>query len=310
MATTAGYHGNTQALVDVSAYKHDGKGGAGAPDWVAKVANPDPYRGPIRGDTAETASAYAAQLHEADASLRARGFAPAAFLMEALPGCGGQNVPPRGYLKQAFETARSLGALAIADEVQIGFGRVGSHWWAFAEQGAQPDIVTLGKPIGNGHPMGAVVTTRAIAEAFHTGMEWFNTFGGNPVSCATGLAVLEVIESEDLRERAKRVGTQIQDGLRALAKQHQVIGDVRGRGMYLGAEFVRDRDSREPDADRLGRVIEFARQQGVLLSSDGPDHNVLKIKPPIVFDANDAARMLTVIEHGLQVTEAQDRASR
>ena len=302
IATTAGYHGNTQALVDVSAYKHDGKGGAGAPDWVAKVANPDPYRGPYRGDTAETAAAYAAQLAEADAALRERGHAPAAFLIEALPGCGGQNVPPAGYLKQAFEEARALGALAIADEVQIGFGRVGTHWWAYDEQGAQPDIVTLGKPIGNGHPMGAVVTTRAIAEAFHTGMEWFNTFGGNPVSCATGLAVLDVIEEEGLRERACRVGRQIQDGLRAFADEHEVIGDVRGRGMYLGAEFVRDRDTREPDAARLKEMIEFARGQRVLLSSDGPDHNVLKIKPPIVFDEHDAARMLTVIAHGLQAT--------
>lgn len=303
IATTAGYHGNTQALVDVSAYKHDGKGGAGAPDWVAKVDNPDPYRGPFRGDAPETASAYAAQLHQADAALRERGFAPAAFLIEALPGCGGQNVPPAGYLTEAMDTARALGAVAIADEVQIGFGRVGTHWWAYEEQGARPDIVTLGKPIGNGHPMGAVVTTRAIAEAFHTGMEWFNTFGGNPVSCATGLAVLDVIEQEGLRERAARVGDQIQDGLRALAEQHAVIGDVRGRGMYLGAEFVRDRETREPDAERLKEVIEFARQQRVLLSSDGPDHNVLKIKPPIVFDEHDAARMLTVMAHALQATE-------
>lgn len=303
IATTAGYHGNTQALVDVSAYKHDGKGGAGAPDWVAKVDNPDPYRGPFRGDTPETAAAYAAQLNQADAALRERGFTPAAFLIEALPGCGGQNVPPTGYLIQAMDAARALGAVAIADEVQIGFGRVGTHWWAYEEQGARPDIVTLGKPIGNGHPMGAVVTTRAIAEAFHTGMEWFNTFGGNPVSCATGLAVLDVIEQEGLRERAARVGAQIQQGLRGLAGQHAVIGDVRGRGMYLGAEFVRDRETREPDAERLKEVIEFARQQRVLLSSDGPDHNVLKIKPPIVFDEHDAARMLTVIAHALQATE-------
>ncbi|MAW61066.1 MAG: class III aminotransferase [Planctomycetes bacterium] len=303
VATTAGYHGNTQSLVDVSAYKHDGKGGAGAPDWVAKVDNPDPYRGPFRGDTPETAAAYVAQLEHAAAALDERGLPPAAFLIEALPGCGGQNVPPQGYLAAAFDRARALGMVAIADEVQIGFGRVGSHWWAFEEQGALPDIVSLGKPIGNGHPMGAVVTTRAIAEAFHTGMEWFNTFGGNPVSCATGLAVLDVIEQEDLRARASRVGALLQEGLRALAAQHEVIGDVRGRGMYLGAEFVRDRSSRAPDPERLRAVIEHARAERVLLSSDGPDHNVLKIKPPIVFDEQDAALMLAVVEHALQATE-------
>lgn len=299
IATTAGYHGNTQCLVDVSAYKHDGKGGAGAPEWVGKVDNPDPYRGRFLGDTLETSAAYAAQIGEQSDALRQRGYAPAAFLIEALPGCGGQNVPPQGYLNLAFAAARAEGALCIADEVQIGFGRVGSHWWAFEEQGALPDIVTLGKPIGNGHPMGAVITTRAIAEAFHTGMEWFNTFGGNPVSCATGLAVLDVIESEGLRERALRVGDQIQGGLRALAERFPVIGDVRGRGMYLGAEFVRDRESRAPDADTLRAVLESARATGVLLSSDGPDHNVLKIKPPLVFDESDAALMLGVIEHAL-----------
>ena len=256
----------------------------GAPAWVGKVDNPDPYRGVFRGDTAEVATAYAAQVSEQAEALRQRGLAPAAFLIEALPGCGGQNVPPQGYLKKAFAAARAEGALCIADEVQIGFGRVGSHWWAFDEQGALPDIVTLGKPIGNGHPMGAVVTTRAIAGAFHTGMEWFNTFGGNPVSCATGLAVLDVIESEGLRERALRVGDQIQAGLRELAERFPMIGDVRGRGMYLGAEFVRDRTTRAPDADSLRAVLESARATGVLLSSDGPDNNVLKIKPPIVFD--------------------------
>lgn len=302
IATNAGYHGNTQTLVDISAYKHDRKGGQGAPEWVAKVANPDPYRGPFRGDTPETAAAYVAQLDLADAELRERGFAPAAFIIEALPGCGGQNVPPAGYLRAAFERARALGAVAIADEVQIGFGRVGSHWWGFEEQGAMPDIVTMGKPIGNGHPMAAVVTTRAIADAFHTGMEWFNTFGGNPVSCATGLAVLDVIKNEGLRERALRVGQHLQDGLRSLAEVHPVIGDVRGRGMYLGAEFVQDRETREPDADRLRTVLEHARDAGVLLSCDGPHNNVLKIKPPIVFQQHDADLMLGVLAHALDAT--------
>jgi len=300
IATSAGYHGNTQALVDVSAYKHDRKGGWGAPDWVAKVDNPDDYRGRFRKPDPQVAHMYAVQVTEQAQQLRDRGFEAAAFLIEALPGCGGQTVPPAGYLQEAFALARAEGALCIADEVQIGFGRVGSHWWGFEEQGALPDIVTMGKPIGNGHPMAAVVTTRAIADAFHTGMEWFNTFGGNPVSCATGLAVLDVIEAEGLRERAFQTGAFIQDGLRDLAESFPVIGEVRGKGMYLGAEFVQTHGSRQPNSAALKQVLEQARACGVLLSSDGPDNNVLKIKPPIVFGLNEAKLMLASIAHGLK----------
>ena len=167
-----------------------------------------------------------------------------------------------------------------------------------------PDIVTLGKPIGNGHPLAAVVTTRAIAEAFDNGMEFFSTFGGNPVSCAVGNAVLDVVEGERLLENARTVGQHLIAGFERLMASDMGIGDVRGRGLYLGVEFVKDRATREPDSGRLDTVIERCREAGVLLSSDGPHHNVLKIKPPLVFGENDAVLLLSVLESALEETRA------
>jgi 4-aminobutyrate aminotransferase-like enzyme len=180
----------------------------------------------------------------------------------------------------------------VADEVQVGFGRVGTHWWGFEAQDAIPDIVTLGKPIGNGHPLGAVVTTRAIADAFDNGMEYFNTFGGNPVSCAIGLAVLDVIEDEGLRENARVVGERFRAGLSELAASHSIIGDVRGLGLFIGAELVRDRETLEPATAEASAVVNAMRERGILLSTDGPFDNVIKIKPPLVITAEDADRVV------------------
>ncbi len=303
LAVEAGYHGHTQALIDISHYKHGGKGGAGTPDWVRLVPLPDPYRGRYRADSpdpldvrGDEALGQRYAVHVAEA---AAGFEPAAMIAEALIGCGGQVVPPPGWLRSAFEHARAAGAVCIADEVQVGFGRIGSHLWAFEAQGAVPDIVTLGKPIGNGHPMAAVVTTRALADAFDNGMEYFATFGGNPVSCATGMAVLDVIEAEDLRENAARAGDQLIQGFRELAANHPAFqgrfGTVRGMGLYLGVEVVTDSESREPDAAFLAQLIDRAKDRGVLLSADGPQNNVLKIKPPMVFSEADARLLLDVL---------------
>jgi 4-aminobutyrate aminotransferase-like enzyme len=172
--------------------------------------------------------------------LQAEGRGLAAFLAETLPSGGGQVVLPPGYLAEAYRHVRAVGGVAIADEVQTGFGRLGEHFWGFESQGVVPDVVALGKPIGNGFPLGAVVTTREIAAAFDNGMEFFSTFGGNPVSCAAGLAVLEVVEEERLQERALRVGRHLALGLRRLQDRHAVIGDVRGPGLFLGVELVRD----------------------------------------------------------------------
>ena len=183
---------------------------------------------------------------------------------------------------------REAGGVCIADEVQVGFGRVGSHFWGFETQGVVPDIVTLGKPIGNGHPMAAVVTTRAIADSFNNGMEYFNTFGGNPVSCAIGLAVLDVIADEKLQENALRVGGRLLAGLRQLMAKYPLIGDVRGMGLFVGFELVLDRETLEPAPEHASYLANRMRECGVLLSTDGPYHNVLKIKPPMVFTDADA----------------------
>jgi 4-aminobutyrate aminotransferase-like enzyme len=220
----------------------------------------------------------------------------AAFFAEPLLGCGGQIEPPPGFLKAAYGHVRAAGGVCVADEVQVGFGRVGSHLWAFERQGVVPDVVTLGKPIGNGHPLAAVVTTRAIAEAFDNGMEYFNTFGGNPVSCAVGLAVLDVIEEEGLQEHARIVGDELLGRLRELQERHSLIGDVRGAGLFLGVELVTEHETLTPAAAEAGRVIEALKERGILLSTDGPLHNVLKIKPPMVLSLEDARRFVSELD--------------
>lgn len=293
------YHGNTQMLVDVSPYKHGGPGGGGAPPWVHAVPMPDDYRGLYRREDRERGPKFAAHVAEAAARIRSAGARPAAFLCESLLSCGGQVELPPGYLTAAYGHARAAGAVCIADEVQVGFGRVGTHFWGFETQSVVPDIVTLGKPIGNGHPLGAVVTTPEIAAAFANGMEYFNTFGGNPVSCEIGLAVLDVLRDERLQERALRVGGRLKEGLARLSERHPIVGDVRGLGLFLGIELVRDRKGRTPAAPEAAYVVERMKDHGILLSTDGPDHNVIKMKPPLVFSESDADRAIAAYDRVL-----------
>lgn len=292
------YHGNTSTLIDLSPYKHDGPGGSGAPGWVHVAAMPDPYRGVHRAPLPDLGARYAAHVAEACAAAKAHG-GVAGFLVEPLPGCGGQVVPPPGYLAAAFAHVRAAGGVCIADEVQVGLGRVGTAFWAFESQGAVPDIVTLGKPLGNGYPLAAVVTTPEIAAAFANGMEYFNTFGGNPVACAAGLAVLDVIEREGLQENARRVGARLLRGLRELGDRHPIVGEARGLGLYLGVELVRGRDTLEPADLEASYVINRMRERGILLSTDGPLHNVLKIKPPLCFAETDADRLVAALDEVL-----------
>jgi len=290
------YHGNTQALVDISPYKHNGPGGQGAPSWARAALMPDPYRGPYKGYGPTTGSLYATHVGRVIAELGAEGRQPAAFIAESVLGCGGQIVLPDGYLSAAYEQVRAVGGVCIADEVQVGFGRVGSHFWGFETQGVVPDIVTLGKPMGNGHPLAAVVTTPAIADAFANGMEYFNTFGGNPVSCAIGQAVLDEIREHNLQENAQHVGDHLLAGLRELMERHPLIGDVRGLGLFVGVELVLDRETLAPAPDHAAYVANRMRDHGVLISTDGPLHNVLKIKPPIIFTRADADRLVSVLD--------------
>ncbi len=294
-----GYHGSTQANIDVSHSKFAGQGGRGPPPWVAVAPMPDAFRGLYRADDPARASRYAAHVGEGFERLATTGYAASAFLAESMLSRGGQIEPPEGYLAAAYEQARANGAVCIADEVQVGFGRVGSHMWGFEIQGVVPDIVTLGKPIGNGHPLGAVVTTPEIAASFANGMEFFSTFGGNPVSAAIGLAVLRVIDDEQLQAHAVEVGGKLKAGLGLLAGKHDVIGDVRGRGLFLGIEFVRDRQSLEPAADVASYAVARLKKRGVLLSTDGPDGNVIKIKPPMPFSDADAQRLVRELDEVL-----------
>ena len=281
------YHGNTAALIEISPYKHDGPGGLGTPPHVHKVLMPDPYRGPFQGYSRESGERYAQSVQDAVANIQSNGRKVAAFICESLLGCGGQIVLPDGYMEEAFGHVRAAGGVCIADEVQVGFGRVGAHFWGFETQGVVPDIVTMGKPMGNGHPLAAVVTTRAIADAFANGMEYFNTFGGNPVSCAVGTAVLDVINDESLQENARRVGGQLKQDLAGLMERHPIIGDVRGLGLFIGIELVQDRQTKRPAATEATYIVERMKDHGILLSIDGPLHNVLKLKPPIVFDEDN-----------------------
>ncbi|MGZ3642904.1 MAG: aminotransferase class III-fold pyridoxal phosphate-dependent enzyme, partial [Ktedonobacteraceae bacterium] len=290
------YHGNTTSLIEISPYKFEGPGGAGAPPYVHKVPMPDVYRGEYKQDDAQAGEKYAHYIEQTLLEMEKNGSEVAAFICESLLGCGGQIVLPQHYLKEAYRYIRNAGGVCIADEVQVGFGRVGTHFWGFETQGVVPDIVTMGKPIGNGHPLAAVVTTPEIAASFNNGMEYFNTFGGNPVSCAIGLAVLDVIAEEGLQENAQRVGTHLIDSIRTLMEKHSLIGDVRGSGLFIGIELVLDRSTLAPAPEQASYIANRMRECGILLSTDGPFHNVLKIKPPIVFTKENADFLVSTLD--------------
>ncbi|ANH06809.1 aminotransferase class III-fold pyridoxal phosphate-dependent enzyme [Shinella sp. HZN7] len=290
------YHGTTQELIDISPYKFRRKGGKGPKPHVHVAAIPDSYRAPDDWPVEEHGKRFAESVAELIAGMQARGEGPGFFIAESIPSVAGQVFLPEGYLKEVYRLVRAAGGVCIADEVQVGFGRVGSHWWAFETQGVVPDIVTMGKPIGDGHPMAAVVTTRAVTDSFNNGMEYFNTFGGNPVSCAVGLAVLDVIEGQDLRGNALAIGNHLMDAFRAMQARYDVIGDVRGLGLFLGIELVTDRRTKAPATEFARAVSNGARRRGVLMGTEGPHDNVLKMRPPMIFSKRDADHLIAVLE--------------
>jgi 4-aminobutyrate aminotransferase-like enzyme len=289
------YHGNSGELVRISPYKYDGPGGGGQPGYVRKVPTPDTYRG-WNGNVG---------VREAIDELAQADQTRPAFVAESMMGSCGQIVLPDGFLNEAYGLTRAAGGVCIADEVQVGFGRVGTHFWGFETQGVVPDIVVMGKPMGNGHPIGAVVTTPEIAASFNNGMEYFSTFGGNPVSCAIGLAVLDVIHDEGLQERALHVGEHLRQGFQDLASHYPLIGDIRGAGLFVGVELVCDRDTRAPAPDATSYVCNRLSELGILVSVDGPRRNVLKIKPPLVFSDANVARFVEVLDRILGEDPAQ-----
>ncbi|HEY7057977.1 MAG TPA: aminotransferase class III-fold pyridoxal phosphate-dependent enzyme [Vicinamibacterales bacterium] len=283
-----GYHGNTTTLVDISAYKFNGPGGDGPAPWVRTVPVPDVYRGAFRDNAGEM---YAATVAEAVQSLQASPSGVAAYIAESAPSVAGQIILPSGYLSRVYRAVRAAGGVCIADEVQTAFGRLGHSFYAFEAQQVVPDIVVLGKPIGNGHPIGAVITTPEIAASFDNGMEFFSTFGGNTVSCAVGLAVLDVVAGERLQAHAHDVGAGLIDGLRALAGRHALIGDVRGSGLFIGVELVTDRDTLEPATAQAAYITNRMRDEGLLFGTEGRFSNVLKIRPPMPFTVDDGAEL-------------------
>jgi len=283
-----GYHGHTSNCIDISSYKFDSKGGSGLSPRIHKLDMPDSYR----GEHHENPSAYANDAVELINGIEQI----AGFIGEPILSCGGQIVPPSGYFKAIYAAVRSKGGVCIADEVQTGFGRVGDHFWAFELHSIDPDIVTMGKPIGNGHPLAAVATTRAIADSFDNGMEYFNTYGGNPVSCTIGHAVLKYIQDNQLQSHAKEVGDYLIQGLKELQAEHTCIGDIRGHGLFLGIEFVDDADKKTPSQKKADYIAKRMKDHKIQMSTDGPDHNVIKIKPPMVFDIGNADRLLRTLK--------------
>jgi 4-aminobutyrate aminotransferase-like enzyme/Ser/Thr protein kinase RdoA (MazF antagonist) len=290
------YHGHTNTLIDISPYKHRGPGGSGAPEWVHTVLTPDDYRGPYKRSDKSAGIKYAEQVQSVIQEVQAKSRGLGGYIAETLPSVGGQIVLPDRYLAETYRYVRAAGGICIADEVQVGFGRTGKHFWAFEAHGVVPDIVVMGKPIGNGQPLAAVVTTRAIAEAFDNGMEYFSTFGGNNVSVAAGLAVLDVLRDERLQDNAYIVGERLLSGLRAIASKHDLIGDVRGAGLFVGVELVRNRETLEPADSEATYLSNRLRDLGILTGIDGPLRNVLKIRPPMPFDAANADYLLECVD--------------
>jgi len=281
-----GYHGNTASGIEVSHYKFAGKGGKGASENVLLFPIPDTFRGEFRMEDA--GKSYANQAIQQINNLEGI----AAFIAEPIVGCGGQVPLANGYLKQIYTAIRTKGGVCISDEVQTGFGRLGDVFWGYEMYQVIPDIVILGKPMGNGHPIGAVVTTDEVANAFNNGMEFFSSFGGNPVSCAIGQAVLDVIEEEQLQQNAKEVGDYYMRQLRELQQKYECIGDVRGSGLFIGFEFVKDRLTLEPDTELAQTVKNELRNQHILVSTDGPYDNVIKSKPPLCFSKKNVDELI------------------
>jgi 4-aminobutyrate aminotransferase-like enzyme/Ser/Thr protein kinase RdoA (MazF antagonist) len=289
-----GYHGNTNAAVAISAYKFNKPGGIGKADWVELVEVANDYRGSFKRDDADRAKKFADLVDPAIAALQQRGQGIAGFIAETFPSVGGQIIPPKGYLPAVYEKIRATGGVCIADEVQTGLGRLGEYYFGFEHQGAEPDIVVMGKPIGNGHPLGVLVTTKEIAESFDNGIEFFSTFGGSTLSCRIGKEVLDIVDDEGLQDNARTMGARLIDGLHALEQKHACVGDVRGMGLFLGVELI------NPDGSESTAICSYVknrmRDHRILIGSEGPKDNILKIRPPLTIDSDDVDMIIQTLD--------------
>ena len=288
IASEHGYHGNTNATINISSYKFDGKGGTGKPKNTHIFPIPNAFRGKYTGK--HTVEKYAEEVQFLIDDIERQNTKVGGFIIEPIISCGGQVELPKGFLKKTYQKIKKAGGLCISDEVQTGLGRVGKTFWGFQLHDVIPDIVTIGKPLGNGHPVAAVACTKEVATQFANGMEFFNTFGGNPVSCAIATAVLQEVQEKKLQENALKIGNFLKTELTKLAKEHLIIGDVRGQGLFLGFELV---DAKlNPLPDKTAYLIDRMKFFGILMSVDGPDHNVIKIKPPITFTQQQAEEVI------------------
>lgn len=288
IVTEFAYHGGTLATAALSPSLGHTPDPAGP---IVTVAAADGYRNAAAGTRI-----FADQVEAAVAEMLARGVKPAALMVDTLFSSDGIHADAGPALSAAVKAVRDAGGLFIADEVQAGFGRTGTHMWGFERYGLMPDIVTLGKPMGNGHPIGGVVARAEILEAFGRRTRYFNTFGGNPVSSAAGLAVLEIIQREGLMENAANVGAYLRQLIRQLAEAHAMIGDLRGAGLFIGVELVRDRASKEAACPEASRIVNHLRENGVLISTAGPLSNVLKIRPPLPFSFDNADTLIRALD--------------
>ena len=290
------YHGITEAIDAVS--PSASRIGALAAH-VRTLLAPDCYRGIYREDTPDPGSRYAEDADRAIQSLADAGLKPAAYFVDSAFMTNGILEPQKNYVAEVFRRVRAAGGLCIADEVQSGFGRMGRHFYGYQHHDVVPDIITIGKPAGNGHPVGVVITRPEILDHFIEQSAFFSTFGGNNVSCAAGLAVLDVLENEDLLANATAIGAYFKAGLQALAAKHDIIGIVRGTGLALGVEMVTDRSSRAPAAKQTGRLINRLRDEGVLAGSEGVHGNIVKLRPPLVFRREHVDQAVLAFERSL-----------
>ena len=278
-----GYHGNTNICVDISSYKFDGKGGSGAPENTHVIPIPNDFRGKYRGPN--SGKKYVMEVEKCIKNIKSKKRGLGGFIIEPILSCGGQVELPKGFLKDTYKLIRKNGGICISDEVQVGCGRLGKAFWGFEIHNVIPDIITIGKPLGNGHPVGAVVCSKEIAESFANGMEFFNTFGGNPVSCSIGTEVLRFVKREKLQENSKYIGNYLKGELKKLSNKFKIIGDIRGQGLFLGIEFV---DSEmKPLKEETIYIVNRLKKFGILSSVDGPENNVIKIKPPLTFNKHN-----------------------
>lgn len=296
IVTEFAYHGNTTTLAQLSTTHTDVQRG---PD-VATCPAPDVYRGCYRSGDACAGHKYAALVDEARQQLSRTGIRPAALLLDTMFSTDGILTAPPDYFRRAVELVRQAGAVFIADEVQPGFGRTGDCMWGFQRYGVVPDIVTLGKPMGNGHPVAAVIAKPHIVQRFAEQARYFNTFGGNPVSCAAAAAVLDVMEREQLQRSALAVGAYLKAELKKLQQRHEVVGDIRGHGLFIGLELVRNRDTLEPAAEEATKLVKGLCDEGVLTGITGRHQNVLKLRPPMVFNQQHAAQLIDALDTVLQ----------